>query len=306
MNWDDLRMFVVLAREKTLAAASRRLGVDQTTVARRLYAFEQSLGAALFERGEGRWRLTAFGLRALERAERIEEDVAGIVRCAEADAEGVTGLVRVTCVAAMSSEYLVHRLPDLYARHPDLVVDLIDSDENLNISRHEADIAIRGSRPMRGDFIIRKLAVIGFAVYESARLGVGTGRDWVAYNEELMQLPEMRWLETHMEGGRIRLRNSGMGTLCGAIASGIGRGVLPCFIGDMHSEMRRSPPGDPVLSRDSWLLIHREARESARVAVVADWLAERFTADARFLSGLRQSSERRSPRHESKNSTPKP
>ncbi len=134
MNWDDLRMFVVLAREKTLAAASRRLGVDQTTVARRLYAFEQSLGAALFERGEGRWRLTSFGLRALERAERIEEDVAGIVRCAEADAEGVTGLVRVTCVAAMSSEYLVHRLPDLYARHPDLVVDLIDSDENLNLA----------------------------------------------------------------------------------------------------------------------------------------------------------------------------
>jgi hypothetical protein len=156
----------------------------------------------------------------------------------------------------------------------------------LNISRHEADVAIRGSRPMRGDFIIRKLAVIGFAVYESARMEVGTGRDWVAYNEELMQLPEMRWLETHMEGGRIRLRNSGMGTLCGAIASGIGRGVLPCFIGDRHSELRRSPPGDPVLSRDSWLLIHREARVSARVAVVADWLVERFTADARLCSRL--------------------
>jgi DNA-binding transcriptional LysR family regulator len=302
VNWDDLRMFVVLAREKTLAAASRRLGVDQTTVARRLYAIEESLGAALFERGEGRWRLTTFGLRALERAERIEEDVAGIVRCAEVEAEAVTGVVRVTCVAAMSSEYLVHRLPDLYARHPDLVVDLIDSDANLNIARHEADIAIRGSRPMRGDFIIRKLAVIGFAVYESARTGVGAGRDWVAYNEELMHLPEMGWLETHMEGGRIRLRNSGMGTLCGAIASGIGRGVLPCFIGDMHSELRRSLPGDLVLSRDSWLLIHREARESARVAVVADWLVERFTADARILSGLGDSSKRRPSRGKSKRS----
>jgi DNA-binding transcriptional LysR family regulator len=107
-----------------------------------------------------------------------------------------------------------------------------------------------------------------------------------------MHLPEMRWLERHVEGGRIRLRNSGMRTLCGAIASGIGRGILPCFLGDAHSELRRSPPGDLLLSRDSWLLMHREARESARVTVVANWLVERFTADARLLSGLRDSSQK--------------
>jgi DNA-binding transcriptional LysR family regulator len=194
----------------------------------------------------------------------------------------------------MSSEYLVHHLPGLYARHPDLVVELIDSDANLNIARHEADLAIRGSRPMRGDFIIRKLTEIGFAVYESARMETGS-RDWVAYNEELMQFPEMKWLERHMleshaDGGRIRLRNSGMRTLCGAIASGIGRGVLPCFIGDVHSDVRRSPPGDLVLSRDVWLLMHREARESARVTVVADWLVELFAADARLMSGVRDAS----------------
>jgi DNA-binding transcriptional LysR family regulator len=294
VNWDDLRMFVVLAREKTLAATSRRLGVDQTTVARRLRALEESLGAILFERSEGRWRLTSFGLRALERAERIEEDVAGIVRSAEAEAQTVSGVVRLTSVAAINSEYLIHRLPDLYARHPDLVIDLVDSDANLNIARHEADVAIRASRPESGDFIIRKLAVMNFAVYESARPEVVIGRtDWVAYNEELAHVPEMRWLETHMDAGRIRLRDSGMGTLCGAVATGIGRGILPCFVGDTHPELRRSAPGDPVLSRDVWLLIHREARESARVAVVADWLVERFTADANLFNGLGASSERR-------------
>jgi hypothetical protein len=111
---------------------------------------------------------------------------------------------------------------DLYARHPDLVIDLVDSDANLNIARHEADVAIRVSRPESGDFIIRKLAVAGFAVYESARPEVVTGRDdWVAYNEELAQVPEMRWLEAHLEGGRIRLRDSGVQTLCGAVASGV-------------------------------------------------------------------------------------
>jgi DNA-binding transcriptional LysR family regulator len=132
--------------------------------------------------------------------------------------------------------------------------------------------------------------VIGFAVYESVQPAVVTGRtDWVAYNEDLAQVPEMRWLETHMEdGARIRLRASGMRTLRGPVASGIGRGILACFVGDTHSELRRSTPGNPVLSRDVWLLIHREARESARVAVVADWLVSPPTPGSSAASVLRR------------------
>jgi len=95
----------------------------------------------------------------------VSGDVVGIVRSAEGEAQTVRGVVRLTSVAAMHSEYLVHHLPDLYARHRDLVIDLVDSDANLNIARHEADVAIRASRPESGDFIIRKLTVIGFAVY---------------------------------------------------------------------------------------------------------------------------------------------
>jgi DNA-binding transcriptional LysR family regulator len=279
-------MFVVLAREKTLAAASRRLGVDQTTVARRLRALEESLGAVLFERGDGKWQLSSFGKRALERAERLEEDVVGIVRAAEAEARAPSGVVRLTSVGVINSEYLIHRLPDLYARHPDLVIDLVDTDANLDIARHEVDVAIRTWRPKSGDFVVRKLAVVTFAVYESARPEVVTdGNDWVAYTEELTQVPEMRWLETHIGAGRIRLRDSNARTLCGAVASGIGRGVLACFLGDTHPELRRVTPGNPVLSRDLWLLIHRDARESARVAVVVKWLVERFTGDAPLFTG---------------------
>jgi DNA-binding transcriptional LysR family regulator len=286
VNWDDLRILVVLAREQTLAAASRRLGVDQTTVARRLRALEESLGAVCFERSDGKWRLTDFGRRAVERAQRIEEDVAGILRSAESESQVVSGVVRLTSAPAIHSEYLVHRLPELYARHPDLVIDLVDSDANLDITRHEADVAIRASRPETGDFVIRKLAVIGYAVYESTRAGITTGAsDWVAYGEDLAHVPEMRWLESHLDGGRVRLRDSGIPTLLGAIAGGIGRGILPCFVGDAHAELRRAMPGDVVLARDLWLLLHREARESARVAVVAEWLVERFATDAHVFAG---------------------
>jgi DNA-binding transcriptional LysR family regulator len=286
VNWDDFRFLVIVAHEKTVAAASRRLGVDQTTVGRRLRTLEESLGAAVFERGEGRLRLTAFGRRAVDRAEHMEEDVAGILRSAECESQVVSGVVRLTSPPTTHSEYLVHRLPELYARHPDLVIDLIDSDANLDITRHEADVAIRAARPESGDFIMRKLAVIGYAVYESARPRVVIGQDdWVAYGDDLAHVVEMRWLEAHIRAGRVRLRDNGLRTLCGAIAGGIGRGLLPCMVGDAHPELRRSTPGDRVVSRDLWLLVHRESRKSARVAVVTDWLVERFTADARLFDG---------------------
>ena len=208
MNWDDLRVIVTLAREGTLAVAARRLRVDQTTVARRLRALEENLGTPLFERSDGRWRPTPFGERVLERAARIEEDVAAVLRLADAGASRVSGVVRITAVSAIISEWLQPRLADLYLRHPELCVELIDSNDNLNLARREADIAVRLARPASGGFLIRKLVDVGFSRYGPARskLRVGPG-DWVAYNEDLAHTPEMRHLQSVLGDGRIRLRS---------------------------------------------------------------------------------------------------
>jgi DNA-binding transcriptional LysR family regulator len=286
MNWDDLRILIALSREKSVIAASHRIGVDQTTIGRRLRSLEESLGAILFDRRKGTWQITSVGRRVLERAERIEEEMAAIERTAETETKSVSGLVRVTSVAGIISEYLAPRLPEIYAKHPDLCLDLVDSDANLNLTRREADVAIRLSRPESGDFVIRKLGVMSFAVYESAVPGVARrDGDWVGYNENLARVPEMRWLEDHLAGGRIRLRENGARTLCAAIAAGVGRGILACFVADTQPNLRRHRGEGPVLSRDMWMLAHRDARESARVAVVTDWLVDRFAADGGLFRG---------------------
>jgi DNA-binding transcriptional LysR family regulator len=286
MNWDDLRIVIALSREKSLVAASHRIGVDKTTIGRRLRSLEESLGAILFDRREGTWRITSVGRRVLERAQRIEEDIAAIERTTEAETKSVSGLVRVTSVAGIISEYLAPRLPEIYAKHPDFRLDLVDSDANLNLTRREADVAIRMSRPESGDFVIRKVSVMSFAVYESAVPGVvPRDGDWVGYNENLARVPEMRWLEDHLGGGRIRLRENGARTLCAAVASGVGRGILACFVADVQPNLRRHRGEGPVLSRDMWMLVHRDARESARVAVVTDWLVDRFAADGGLFRG---------------------
>lgn len=285
MNWDDLRFLVEIGRSATLAAAARHLKVDQTTVARRLRALEDALGTPLFERSDGHWRPTGVGADVLERAMRIEEDVAGLARLAEAGAQAVSGVVRLTAVGAIVGDYLVPRLPGLYARHPELVVELIASNDNLNVSRREADIAIRLARPESGDFLIRKLADVGFAVYGPAQPDPTRSDDWVTYDDELAHTPEMRWLAGQLAGGRVRLRSNKLAGLLGAVAAGIGRAVLPCFLADATPGLVRESGPQPVLSRDLWLLVHPDARRLPRVAAVADWLGECFEADAGAFRG---------------------
>ncbi|MBS0371543.1 MAG: LysR family transcriptional regulator [Proteobacteria bacterium] len=289
MNWDDLRFVVEIGRAGTLAAAARRLKVDQTTVARRLRALEEELGAALFERGDGHWQPTAVGTDVLQRAGRIEEDVIALLRVAEAGAGAVNGLVRVTAVGTLIGDYLAPRLAGLYARHPDLSVELIASNDNLNVARREADIAIRLARPTRGDFLIRKLADSGFAVYGSASQDGEVANDWVAYLDDLAHTPEMQALESLRGNGRIRLRSGNIRGLMRAIAGGIGRGILPCFLADPEPGVQRLSGPQPLLSREIWLLVHPDARQQARVAAVADWLAECFANDAATFRGELQS-----------------
>lgn len=285
MNWDDLRFLVVIGREGTLAGAARCLKVDQTTVARRLRALEDALGTPLFERSDGRWQPTATGTRVLERATRIEEDVAGLTRIADAGRPGIHGSVRITSVGAIITDWLVPRLPDLYARHPGLDVELVGSNDNLNVARREADIAIRLARPESGDFLIRKLADVGFAVYAPA---TGEAPDaWVCYDEDLAHTPEMRWLAPQLADSRVRLRCNGVESLIRAVAAGIGQAVLPCFIADPAPGLIRQSGPEPVVTRELWLVIHPDAKQQPRVSAVADWLATQSTDNpTAFLTPL--------------------
>lgn len=276
MNWDDLRFLVVIGREGSLAGAARCLKVDQTTVARRLRALENALATPLFERDEGRWRPTPVGTQVLARAARIEEDVAGLTRIAEAGRDAMTGTVRITSVGTLLANWLTPRLPGLFARHPGLGVELVASNANLNVARREADIALRLARPVQGDFLIRKVAEIGFAVYGPAS---GAVDGWVGYDDALAHTPEMRWLAEQHGAAPMRLRTASMASLMCAVAAGIGQAILPCLVADPAPGLIRLSGAAPVLTRELWLLIHPDARQQPRVAAVADWLAERIAQD---------------------------
>jgi len=294
MNWNDLRYLLEVSRHGALAPAASALRVDQTTVARRLKALERDTGSKLLDRIGGRYVPTAAGEAALAQARAVEEATTNLLTQVGNQDASLSGTVRVTAVHELLAGYLVPRLAPFRARHPDIVVEFVGESSNLSLSRREADIAIRLARPEGGHLFVRKVAVMGFAVY-GARGADKAWRncsphhwgtyDWVTYDDSLAHLPEARWVAQHVDGQRVVLRSNGLRVLTAAIDHGLAVGLLPCFIGDPDPRLTRLSGSEPLVQREVWLLVHPELRHSARVRVVIDWLVEFWNTERQAFAG---------------------
>lgn len=270
MEWSDLRFVLAVARAGTLSGAARRLGVNQTTVSRRLAAAETSLRARLFDRGEGLFRPTKAGDEILRRAAQIEAEIDAIERGIGGSDTIIAGSVRVTAVPILVNRLLIPALPKLYAAHPGLQVELIAEPRNLRLTRREADIALRLARPESGDALARRIGRLDYAVYTPARK---TGAlPWITYDESLSHLPQARWIAAAAKNEPPKLLVNDAEAILQAVGAGLGRSLLPCVAAENDKRLRRMSGTKPVLSREIWLLVHRELRAQARIAAVIDWL----------------------------------
>ncbi len=284
MEWSDLRYVLTAARAGTLAAAARRLGVNQTTVARRIAAAESSLGTRLFERADGVLRPTRAGEAAIARAAQVEREVDALEHGVGGSDTTVAGLVRATSVPILANRLLLPALPRLYAAHPRLRIELIAAPQNLSLTRREADIALRLARPERGAALARRVGRLDYAIYGPRRHGRGA-LPWITYEDGLSHLPQARWIAAHAGGAEPKLRVNDAESILQAVRAGLGRSLLPCFAADRHPDLKRLSGATPALSREVWLLVHRDVRAQARIAAVLDWVAETVSAPDRLSPG---------------------
>jgi len=275
MDWNDLHYVLTVARAGTLAGAARRLGVNQTTVARRLAAAERALGTRLFERVDGALHPTKSGEAAIAHAARVEQDVRALELAAGGGDAEVAGSVRLTAVPVLINRLLVPALPRLHARHPRLRLDLVAEARNANLTKREADIALRLARPDGGrGLLTRRLGYLDYAVYGSRRRSADR-LPWITYDEALAHLPHARWLDAASQGqARALVSVNDTETVLQAIHAGLGKSLLPCFVADGESGLRRLSGAKALLSREVWLLTHRELRHHARMEAVVAWLAD--------------------------------
>lgn len=234
MDWNDVRVFLAVAREGSMRAAGRALGLSQPTIARRLAAFETSFGGpALFERLPEGLRLNAAGERLISAAESIEDAVLTLERRSAAASPVLRGTVRVS-TGECAAGFLARCLSDTAttALPPGITLELVDElRQTANLVRRQADMALRHEPPEGGDFYISKAGTFACAVYR--RRGAHASA-WVTYTEEQAHYAPARRVQRQVKqtGSPVALRASSMLMHVEAIRAGTGCGVLPCYVGD--------------------------------------------------------------------------
>jgi DNA-binding transcriptional LysR family regulator len=286
LSWDDFRLIGAVAETHGLAGAAGRLGLNHSTVFRRLGAIEAALGVALFERRRDGYVPTPAGEEMAAVAGRIADDVVDFARKVAGRQPAPSGELRVTT----NDSLLLHLLMPMFVRFraacPEVRLDVVTSNPALNLSRRDADVAIRATDRPPDTLVGRRVARIAWALYGRRGEGEGTeGRDWVLPGDDIAALPVAAAARAIVPPGRVACRLNTVTGLAGAVSAGIGIGHLPCFVADRDPWLVRLAPPDPAHAADLWLLTHPDLRQSPRVRVFMEAMGTEIGRQRAALAG---------------------
>ncbi|PCE21844.1 LysR family transcriptional regulator [Paraburkholderia acidicola] len=276
LQWDDIRYFLAAARGGSLSGAARTLGVQHSTVARRIDAMEQMLGVRLFDRLPRGWPLTTEGQLLVDHAVRIEEEAHAFER-ASRGAVSLQGTVRLSVPPGFGSHFLVPRLAAWRRAWPGIQLDIVGEARAANLFRREADLAVRLGRPPEPGLAARRLGTMRFSLRATADWLGRPPSEWefIGYNETLTDAPQQQWLVQFAGARPFALIANDLTSIYRACRAGAGVALLPGFIanGDDALTVLDTQPACDV-EREIWLAVHPDVRRSPRVQAVAEAIAQ--------------------------------
>ena len=287
IEWEDLRYFLHLAREKSLSGAARKLGTTQPTMSRRLELFESKLGAILFDRLPSGLRLSDTGRQILDYAERMEDAALAAQRIAVGSSAGLTGTVRVTSPEWLGARILSPLLAKFCAAHPTVTVELVTDAEALSLTRREIDVALRFGRFQQDGLMQRKIGSIPFELYAAAAYlkakgppdfsDGGADAALITMNAALAEsVAETKWLRRYLPQAHVGFCSNSRDGQAAAAAAGAGLVCLPARLASAYPALRSIKTPAPVPSRELWLGFHRDTGKVRRVRAVVDFIAGEF------------------------------
>lgn len=291
--WDDLRIFLAVMRGGSASAAARQLGLDHTTVARRVRALEEALGTLLFERSRRSGFLaTTEGQRLLTHAETMESALQAACESVSGSGGALSGQVRIGCTEAFGSHFIIPALASFQDTHPDITLDVLPVPHFVSLSRREADIAITLERPARGPYVTTRLCNYALGLYATPdylarHADIHSCEDlrahrFVSYIEDLAFSRELLYLDEVMPHAQRPLRSTSALAQHQAVRGGQALGILPCFLADADAQLVRVLPETVHVVRQFWMSYSEDLRRLRRVTTVAAHLA----TQARLAEGL--------------------
>ncbi|HTK57775.1 MAG TPA: LysR family transcriptional regulator [Sphingomicrobium sp.] len=298
LDWNDLRYFIAVADGGSTLAAGRDLRVSQTTVARRIAALEEALGLQIFEKRQAGYALTPAGEELLDRARQVEAAATGFADAAAAQVRDTSGTVRITTQEIFVT-LLSPMLRELHEQHPEILIELDDSQDFRDLGEGEADIALRSALGDLGSGVVgRRLGPDDWTLYCSrdyaaahgvpttkaqlkrhAFIGGGGPKLWRAYSS---------WLHDLGLDDRVIMHHASAMGMLSAIRSGLGIAVLPCIVADADPDLVQCVPPKDGHGRVMWLVTHERVRHTPRVRAVIDFLYERLSKHIKMLEARRE------------------
>ncbi|POR52154.1 LysR family transcriptional regulator [Paraburkholderia eburnea] len=296
LNWDDLRYFLEVARTQRASAAARRLGVDHTTVARRVRELEAALGTVLFDKSRsGGFVLTAEGQRLLAYADAVETTVQSASEQFALGAQSLSGHVRVGSTEGFGCFFLAPQLARFTGKHPDMSIDLLPVPHFVSLSKREADLAIMLERPERGQYVYTKLCdyrlrLYGTPEYLQQHPPIQSAADlrqhaFINYVADLAFSHELLYLERTAPNVTTSLCSTSVIAQYHAALQGSALAILPCFMAEPDPRLVSILPDEVMVTRRFWLCSREELRKLRRITSLWDYLRAAADANQALLSG---------------------
>ncbi|RAK57178.1 LysR family transcriptional regulator [Phenylobacterium deserti] len=291
-DWNDVRAFLAVARGGSTLAAAKALGVNQTTVARRIEALEAALGLKLFERGQSGSRITEAGRDLMPQAETLEHAAEVLATRAQAHQRGLAGGIKITATEAIANNSITPAIGVFRKLYPEVRIDLDVSDRPLDIEGGEADLAIRAGKVLPpSNLIARKLTEYEFALYCSrdyaARNGFPAGpedlrhHDLIAGETEQGVLPGVEWMFAHAGGKTPAHRCNSLTNLSHAVRAGLGIAPLGCLLADSDPALIRCTEPIAEARATAWIVTRRELKDTPRIRAFIDFLVPHMAQEHR-------------------------
>lgn len=295
-NWNDLKLVLAIYRARSLGGGAKLMGVNHSTAFRNLNAIEDKLGARLFERLQGGvYTPTAVGEQVARTAERMETEALALDREITGTDTRLTGLVRVTASETLSFHMLLSQLAKLREEHPGITVEMLIDNRVLNLSRREADVALRVSRPGEPELFGKKLSNIAWTIYGVAGMAEPIATDelatlqsspFVGWSEEVRGIAAADFLTDQVKPTSVAYRSNSLINQYRAARAGMGLAILPCYLGDSDPTLVRIIPDLlPTLQRELWIVTHEDLKATARIRAFLDVVGNGLAAQKEAFEG---------------------
>jgi DNA-binding transcriptional LysR family regulator len=286
IDWDDLRYVLAVADSGSLNRAASTLRVNRTTVLRRINAFERKHGVRLFERLPNGYTLTDAGNEILAAARGFENAIESLERKLAGQDLRAEGLVRVTTTDTLLTSVLQTPLAMFKQQHPGITLDVTTANAFANLSKRDADIAIRPAIDPPEFLMGRRISSVAFAVY-AASMGDGRDERWIGPDDTLASTSVARWMRTSMPSVRADIRTDSLVSMRELCAAGAGLAALPCYLGDSDARLIRVRPPVDEMTTALWVLTHPDLARTARVRLLMDHVSAALGKQRPLLEGQR-------------------